>query len=127
MKLEGERALLRIHLSNFLKRRGRPLYEEIVERARREHVAGATVLAGTAGYFGTGPVLGDHPGALAFERPVIVELVDDADVLERFLDGTEELLRGQPAIVTLERARVVRYGRSNRRDGGDAPGAEAPR
>ena len=110
MKLEGERALLRIHLSNYLKRRGRPLYEEIAERARREHLAGATVFAGTSGFFGNGPILGDHPGALAVERPVIVELVDDPDALERFLDGVEELLRGQPAIVTLERARVVRYG-----------------
>jgi PII-like signaling protein len=110
MRLEGERALLRIHLSNFLKRKGRPLYEEIVERARRERLAGATVLAGTSGYFGRGPILGDHPGALAVERPVIVEIVDDPVALERFLDGVEPLLRDQPAVVTLERARVVRYG-----------------
>jgi PII-like signaling protein len=124
MKLEGERALLRIHLSNFLKRRGRPLYEEIAERARREHLAGATVLAGTSGYFGMGPILGDHPGALAVERPVIVEMVDDLDALERFLDGIEELLRRQPAIVTLERARVARDRGPTRAQGGaeeDAP------
>ena len=110
MKLEGERALLRIHLSNFLKRRGRPLYEEIVETARRERLAGATVLAGTSGYFGSGPMLGDHPQALAVERPVIVEIVDDFVALERFLDGVEALLRDEPAIVTMERARVTRYG-----------------
>lgn len=117
MRLEGERALLRIHLSNFLKWRGRPLYEALAERASRERLAGATVLAGTSGYFGNGPILGDHPGALAVERPVIVEIVDDPDALERFLDGAEGMLRGRPAIVTLERARVVRYG-----DAGRAPG-----
>lgn len=120
MKLEGERALLRIHLSNFLKRRGRPLYEEIVERARRENLAGATVLAGTSGYFGGGPILGDHPEALAVERPVIVEIVDDSAALDRFLDGVEPLLRDQPAIVTLERARVLRYGGRDVEPGKDA-------
>jgi PII-like signaling protein len=112
MKLEGERTLLRLHMSNFLKRRGRPLYEEIVETARRERLAGATVLAGTSGYFGSGPILGDHPGALAVERPVIVEIVDDSAALERFLDGVEALLRGQPVMITMERARVARYGTS---------------
>jgi hypothetical protein len=46
------------------------------------------------------------------------------DALERFLDGIEELLRRQPAIVTLERARVARYGGPTRAMGGaeeDAP------
>ena len=115
MKLEGERALLRIHLSNFLKRRGRPLYEEIVERARRDHLAGATVLAGAAGYFGGGPILGDHPGALAVERPVIVEIVDDPEKLDQFLATVAPMLRDHPVVVTLERARVVRYA------GGEGP------
>jgi len=120
MKLEGERTLLRLHLSNFLKRRGRPLYEEIVETARRERLAGATVLAGTSGYLGNGPILGDHPGALAVERPVIVEIVDDPVALDRFLDGVEALLRGQPVMITMERARVARYGKSLV-EGGGAP------
>jgi uncharacterized protein len=117
----GELALLRIHLSNFLKRRGRPIYEELVERARREHLSGATVLAGTSGYFGAGPILGDHPGAMAVERPVIVEIVDRPEALENFLEGVEPLLLGQPAIVTLERARVVLGG------GSGAGGGEGPR
>ncbi|MGE5177892.1 MAG: DUF190 domain-containing protein [Bacteroidota bacterium] len=119
MKLEGEQALLRIHLSNLLKRHGAPLYEAIVEKARRDHLAGATVLAGMSGFVGRGPILGGHPMAVTAERPVVVELVDRPDLLERFLADAASMLHGQPVIVTLERARVVRY------RGGEDPGADS--
>jgi PII-like signaling protein len=109
MRLEGEQALLRLHLSNFVKWHGRPLYEAIVERGRREHLAGATVLTGMAGYFGRGPLLGQHPLALHVERPVVVEFVDRPESLDRFLEGVAPMLEGQPVIITLERAHVVHY------------------
>lgn len=109
MKLEGEQTLLRIHLSNFVKWRRGPLYEAIVETARREHRAGATVLTGIAGYFGNGPLLGARPFGLKVERPVVVELVDRAEALDQFLDRIAPMLEGQPVMVTLERARVMQY------------------
>ena len=107
MKLAEEKALLRIHLSNHLKRHGAPLYEVIVERARREGIAGATVLAGRSGYVGNGPLLGSHSST---ERPVIVELVDDAESLDPFLRLVTPLLSGQPVMITWERAQIVRHG-----------------
>ena len=109
MKLEGEQALLRLHLSNFVRWHGRALYEAIVEKGRREHLAGATVLTGMLGYFGQGPILGDHPLALQQERPVVVEFVDSPETLDRFLEGVAPMLEGQPVIITLERAHVVHY------------------
>lgn len=107
MKQVEEHGLLRLHLTNFERRHGQPLHEAIVGRARHEGLAGATVLAGSSGYVGAGPILGMHPGGLAVERPVIVELVDQFRVLDRFLDGLEPLLAGHAVIVTLERAGVV--------------------
>lgn len=107
MRLEGEQALLRIHLSNLVKWRQGPLYEAIVEKARREHLAGATVLTGIAGYFGEGPLLGGGASGLRQERPVVVEIVDGAEVLDRFLDRVLPMVEGKPVIVTLERARVA--------------------
>ncbi len=109
MRLEGEQVLLRLHLSNFVRWHGRALYEVIVERGRREHLAGSTVLTGMLGYFGQGPLLGEHPLALQVERPVVVEFVDSQEKLDRFLDGLAPMLEGQPVIVTTERAHVVRY------------------
>lgn len=109
MKLEGEQVLLRIHLSNFVRWHGQPLYEALVERARRDHLSGATVLAGKAGYFGKGPLLGEHPFALQVERPVVVEIVDREEVLQQFLDHAAPMLENQHVIVTLERAHVIHY------------------
>jgi PII-like signaling protein len=104
---EAEHVLLRIHLSNFVRWHGQPLYEALVEKARKEKLAGATVLAGIAGYFGNGPVLGDHPFALQVERPVVVEIVDRPETIDQFLDATAKMVVSQPMIITLERVRIV--------------------
>jgi uncharacterized protein len=106
----GEQSLLRLHLSNFAKWHTGPLYEALVERARREHLSGATVLAGFYGFVGRGPTLGTHPNALAVERPVVVEIVDDEESLKRYLNLVEPMLAGHAVLVTLERAHVVHLG-----------------
>jgi uncharacterized protein len=106
----GERTLLRMHMSNFARWHAGPLYEALVERARRERLSGATVLAGFQGFVGAGPVLGGHPHAVQVERPVVVEIVDAEDRLQRFLAAVEPMLASHPVLVTLERAQVVRYG-----------------
>jgi PII-like signaling protein len=109
VKLEGEQALLRLHLSNFDKWHTGPLYEALVARARTEHLAGATVLSGIHGYVEHGRVLGEHRAALQQERPVVVEIVDAPDALERFLETIAPMLAGHAVRVTLERAHVVHY------------------
>lgn len=102
----SEQTLLRVHLSNRVSAHGRPLYEELVERARRDHLAGATVLKGIAGYVGQGPLLEAHAGGLTSEIPVVVEFVDREETLERFLNQILPLIPAGAALVTLERALV---------------------
>jgi PII-like signaling protein len=114
----AERTLLRVHLSNRASVHGRPVYEQLVERALRGHLAGATVLKGVAGFVGKGPLLQEHPGSLGSEIPVVVELVDEEEKLQRFLDEVAPLLPAGAAIVTMERAEV-------RLPGPAAPGARA--
>lgn len=64
MKLEGENTLLRVYLDKFQKLHHRPLYEAIVEMARKEHLAGATVLEGIEGFGQSGGFCGTANGAL---------------------------------------------------------------
>lgn len=116
MKLEREQTLLRVHLDNSEQWRTAPLYEALVERARRTRLAGATVLAGAYGYVGSGPLVGDHAGALRTEHPVVIEIVDGEAALLEFLEVVEPMLAGRSVLVTLERAQVVRY-----RSGAGAP------
>jgi uncharacterized protein len=106
--ITSERVLLRMHLSNFARWHGAPLYEALVEKARREHLAGATVLAGFHGFVDRGPVLGTHPHALSVERPVVVEIVEQEDQVRRYLTVVEPMIAGHPVLVTLERAQVTR-------------------
>lgn len=107
MKLEGEKTLLRVFLDKFQKLNHRPLYEAIVEMARAERLAGATVLEGIEGFGQSGHVLRDSAWNLSNNREVIIELVDERANLEDFLSRIEPHL--SDVIVTFERAHVVRY------------------
>jgi PII-like signaling protein len=98
-----------MHLSNFDQWHTGPLYEALVGAARREHLAGATVLSGVYGYIERGHLLGEHPNAVQVERPVVVEFVDREDKLRRFLATAERMIRGHTILITLERAHVVHY------------------
>jgi uncharacterized protein len=110
----GEQVLLRMFLRSTDQVRhglaglwGVPAYEWIVQRARRGHGAGATVLRGIYGFGSRGmtPQPGWH---IAHHVPVIVELVDAGEALARFYRA--EILPHVPrGTVTLERAGVMRY------------------
>ncbi len=86
----------------------------VVERARREGLAGATVLAGVEGFGQNHVLLTQHPWRFANDREVVVELVDTEETLAGFLARIEPMIRD--AIVTTERAHVVFYRRK-----GEAP------
>ncbi len=101
----GEQVLLRVFLDTFQKHRHRPVYELLVERARSEGVAGATVLRGLEGFGQNGRILRESPWRLANDREVVVEFVDAPERIDAFLGSVEPLL--QDAVVTLERAEVV--------------------
>jgi PII-like signaling protein len=109
VKLEGEQALLRFHLSNVAQWRTAPLYEALVGRAHHERLAGATVLSGIFGFVAPGPILGARADAVRVARPVVVEIVDEEARLARFLESVAPMLAGQQVVTTLERAHVVRY------------------
>jgi uncharacterized protein len=109
MKLEGDQVLLRIFLNTFQQWHHRPLYEVIVEKARKEHLAGATAFIGLEGFGQTGVLLKDHPWRLSNDREAVVELVDTAEKIETFLGLIEPMV--QDVIITREKVHVLSYGR----------------
>lgn len=50
MKLTGAAKMIRVHFGDDDRWQGKPLHEAIVEAARREDLAGATVYRGIEGY-----------------------------------------------------------------------------
>lgn len=107
MKIEAEQVLCRFHLSNFLRHGVQPMYEWIVETARRDGLQGATVLKGFYGMRPDGRILEERAWALSQELPVVVEVVDEASSIERLLARVEPVLRD--GVITLERAHVWIY------------------
>ena len=86
----------------------RPLYEDIVMKARASKIAGATVLRGPMGYglharIHTAKILD-----LSAKLPLVIEMVDDEEKVRAFitqLDTMKDL-----GLVTLEKVEVVHYG-----------------
>jgi len=107
VSLIGEQVLLRIYLSSADRAPHTPTVERIVKSARQEGLAGATVLKGIMG-FGTRGVIEASQMSMVEHAPMIVEIVDSAEKIERFLSGTlqKTLIHG---FATLERASVIMY------------------
>lgn len=113
MKLEGEQTLLRVYLRNTDKRGwfSAPAAETLVQRAKQEGMAGATVLRGIFGFDIRGELLESGAWALVEHVPVIVEFVDSRQAIGRFLNVVGEVLL--EGLATLERGHVLVY-RQNR-------------
>lgn len=107
MKLTGEAKLLRIFIGDSDKRHGRPLAELIVERARMNGLAGATVLHGHIGFGARSRIHTTKILRLSEDLPVVIEIVDRADRIDAFLPELDQLM-GE-GLVTLEDVRVMIY------------------
>jgi len=103
--------LLRIFVAEDDRWHGMPLYVAIVDRLRREGVAGASVFRGEGGFGTHREIHAAKLFALAQKLPVVIEAVDDAATLERVLPAIEEMVA--EGLVTLERVEYKRFaGRS---------------
>lgn len=107
MKLEGEGQLLRIFIGENDRWHGKPLYEAIVARAREEGLAGATVLRGLMGYGAKSRIHTAKVLRLSEDLPIVVEIVDRSDRIEKFLPLLDEMVAD--GLVTMERAQVIMY------------------
>jgi PII-like signaling protein len=106
-KYKEEGKLLRIFIGETDKHERLPLYEWIVQQARAEGMAGATVLRGIVGY-GAGSLI--HTTKilrLSEDLPVIVEIVDTEERIDAFLPRIEPAVT--EGLVTVERAHIRLY------------------
>jgi len=107
MKIEGEGKLLRVFIGESDRWRGRPLYEAIVHRLRREGLAGATVIRGIEGFGAHSRVHSARILRLSEDLPLVIEVVDSAERIEAILPILDEMVT--EGLVTLERVEVLHY------------------
>ena len=108
MQVPKDAMLLRIFLGESDKAGHRPLYEEIVLRAREAHLAGATVLRGPMGFGHSSRLHTAKILRLSEDLPMVIEMVDAEDKIKAFLAAIESIMGA--GLVTLERVQVLRYG-----------------
>ena len=85
----------------------KPLYHEIVRRARDAGLAGASVLRGVEGYGASSLIHTTRILSLSEDLPVVIVIVDREEKLRAFLPQLDELI-GE-GLVTLDQVEVVRY------------------
>ncbi|MGY5124531.1 DUF190 domain-containing protein [Streptomyces nigrescens] len=95
----------------------KPLYAEIVHRAREAGLAGASVFRGIEGFGATSLIHTQRLLSLSEELPVAIVVVDTEERVRSFLPQLDELLT-DGGTVTLDRCERITYPRT----GGTAPG-----
>ncbi len=87
--------------------RHKPVYHEIVTRARAEGLAGATVLRGTEGFGASSRVHTDRILSLAEDLPVVVIIIDVPERIQAFLPRLDDLV--DEGMVLIDEVDVLRY------------------
>jgi len=109
MKLPEEGMLLRIFIGESDSFKGKPLYEQIVLKARELNLAGATVIHGTMGFGAGSRIHTSKIVRLSEDLPIIVELVDTEEKLNSLMPFLDETV--EEGLITMERVKVVKYRR----------------
>jgi PII-like signaling protein len=105
--LKGERVLMRIHIGERDKFKGKPLYAAIVELLRAQRYAGATVYRGIMGFGASSTVHTDRIEVLSMDLPIIVECIETSERIDAILPALDGMIGG--GLITLERANVIMY------------------
>jgi len=107
VKLSGHALRLTIFVGESDHWHRKPLYSEIVHRAHKSGLAGATVVRGVEGFGATSRIHTARLFRLSDDLPLLIVIVDAEDRVREFLPQLDELeITG---LVILDEVDVVRY------------------
>jgi PII-like signaling protein len=111
VELERDSKLLRIFIGEADKHGHKSLYEALVLEAKQQGIAGATVLRGILSYGASSRIHTAKILDLSFDLPIVVEIVDHNDEIEKFLETANAMIEeaGCGALITVEKAEVIYY------------------
>jgi PII-like signaling protein len=118
MRLHGRARRLTIFIGEDDRYRHGPLYAEIVQRARRAGLAGATVLRGIEGFGASSHLHTSRLLSLSQDLPLAIVIVDEAERIEAFVGELDELI--EEGLVILDDVEVYRYVGRGAKDAKDA-------
>lgn len=107
MKLPSEAEILRVFIGESDRYSGKPLFEAIVEEARKSGMAGATVVRATMGFGAASRLHTAKVLRLSEDLPMVVEIVDKPERIEAFLPTLDKMV--SEGLITIEKVRVIAY------------------
>lgn len=116
MVLPKDGHLLRIFIGENDRHEGMPLFEWIVREARRNGLAGATVLRGLEGFGAHSRLHTAKVLRLSVDLPIVIEIVDTREKIEAFVPVIDDAI--DEGMATLEKVEI-RFYRSGRKRGQD--------
>ena len=99
--------LLRILIGEDDRFHNKPLYEQIVIKARELKLAGATVFKGIMGFGADSLIRSSKILQLSEDMPIVIEIIDTEENINKILPFLDETVRG--GLVTLEKATIIKY------------------
>ena len=116
MEINKDAKLLRIFVGESDKHNGKPVYEEIVLKAREFGLAGATVTKGIMSYGANSKIHTAKLLTLSEDLPIVIEIVDNLEKIEIFIPVVNEIFETTNigGLVTIEKVEIIKY-RSNKK------------
>ena len=105
MKIPEEGKLLRIFIGESDKFEGQPLHEAILHLARREGLAGCTVIKGFEGFGAASRIHTTKILRLSEDLPIIIEIIDAEEKIDQFLPHLDAMVK--EGLVTVEKVKVI--------------------
>ena len=107
MKLPENASLLRIFIGENDHYKHKPLYEQIVLKARELNLAGATVTRGILGFGADSRLHSAKILTLSEDLPIVIEIADTEENLNKLMPYLDETVT--EGLVTLEKINVIKY------------------
>jgi len=105
MKIPEAGKLLRIFIGESDKFEGQPLHEAILHLARREGLAGCTVIKGFEGFGAASRIHTTKILRLSEDLPIIIEIIDAEEKIDQFLPHLDAMVK--EGLVTVEKVKVI--------------------
>lgn len=107
MRLHGPATRLTIFIGESDQWHHKPLYHEIVHRAHRQGLAGASVIRGIEGYGANSRIHTTRILSLSEDLPLTIVIVDEEQRIRDFLPHLDELIT--EGLVIIDPVEVYRY------------------